>query len=733
MPNRPFLFTGIFRLFVLPAWMTCCLAIARAAEEDPVNLMSNGDFQQANGDRPAGWESKTWAGAGEFRWTDGGRGGSRCVMITSSEGGDLSFDDVVLEPIDLAQLSPQVTLQAEKTGAPINPFIYGQFIEHLGRCIYGGIWAEMLEDRKFYFPVTPEYRPYRSLEDSPFPVVGASPWEIVGPPESVVMQAEDSFVGEHTPLVSAGSGIRQHDLGVVQGNRYEGHIWLRAPRGPAAATVALAWAEGSDGRQSVVIEEVGSEYRQYPLRFTAGASTDKALLEITAQGAPLLVGTVSLMPADHVAGMRADTLALLRQLGGTMYRWPGGNFVSGYDWRDGIGDRDRRPPRMNPAWTGVEHNDFGLDEFLAFCRHVDSEPVITVNTGFGDHYSARQQVEYANGSADTIGGRWRVENGNPEPYGVKYWCVGNEMWGAWQLGFMQLSHYTQKHNLVATAMLQADPDLKLVGSGALGRINRQHDPNEKRGWSRGMLEECSSRMDYIAEHFYCGRRADDVPGHVAQLADAVRQKAEGHRRLQTELGMLPDRMMPIAMTEWNYWHRPYVYGELGCVYDLADALGVAAGLHEYFRHSEIMQMAHYAQTVNVIGCIKTTKTEAFFSTTALPLMLYRREFGSIPVQVSGNHTLVGLDVAAAWTADRRALTVALVNPLAEPKTIAVAVEGAQPGSKGTAWTIAGDEPTLFNEAGEPRVRIVEKPVSFDGRIEVPRYSVTLLRLPHAAE
>ena len=631
---------------------------------------------------------------------------------------------------DAADREPMVTLHADRTGEPINPFVYGQFIEHLGRCIYGGIWAEMLEDRKFYFPITPEYRPYRALEDSPFPVVGASPWQILGAPESVTMQTEDSFVGVHTPLVSAGSGIRQRDLGVVAGKQYEGYVWLAAPRGEASAKVALAWAEGDDGRQTVVIDRIGPQYVKYPFRFTAGAATDRAMLEITAHGEALLIGTISLMPGDHVEGLRADTLALLEQLGGTMYRWPGGNFVSGYDWRDGIGDRDRRPPRGNPAWTGVEHNDFGMDEFLAFCRRLESEPVVTVNTGFGDHFSARQQVEYANATAETVGGRWRTENGHAEPYGVKYWCVGNEMWGAWQLGFMQLRHYTQKHNLVAAAMLEADPGLELVGSGALDRINRQHDPDEKRTWSRGMLEECASRMDYIAEHFYQGRKPDDVPAHVAQMVDSVRQKAEGHRKLQAELKLLPDRLMPIAMTEWNYWHRPYVYGELGCVYDLADALGVAAGLHEYFRQSDIMQMAHYAQTVNVIGCIKTTKTEAFFATTGLPLMLYRRHFGAIPVPLTGNHEAHSLDVAAAWTADRRALTVAVVNPSSEAKKIALAVEGADLGDQGTIWTIAGDSPTLTNQPGEPRVKIDEQPWTFQGTIAAPPYSITLVRLPN---
>src|SRR5690606_22633371 len=191
--------------------------------------------------------------------------------------------------------------------------------------------------------------------------------------------------------------------------------------------------------------------------------------------------------------MRADTLALLKELDAPMYRWPGGNFVSGYDWRDGIGDRDRRPPRKNPAWTGVEHNDVGLDEFLVFCNEVGAEPLIAVNTGFGDDYSAAQEVDYCNGAADTIGGSWRVKNGHAEPYGVKYWCVGNEMFGNWQLGYMALPQYAQKHNLVAKAMLKADPTIELIGVG-------NFDPKDNAKWSEGMLKDCHEHMDYISEH-----------------------------------------------------------------------------------------------------------------------------------------------------------------------------------------------------------------------------------------
>jgi alpha-L-arabinofuranosidase len=193
--------------------------------------------------------------------------------------------------------------------------------------------------------------------------------------------------------------------------------------------------------------------------------------------------------------------------------------------------------------------------------------------------------------------------------------------------------------------------------------------------------------------------------------------------------MLPDRMMPIAMTEWNYWHRPYVYGELGCVYDLADALGVAAGLHEYFR-----QQRHHANgPLRPDGqrdrLHQDDQDRRVFLDHRLPLMLYRRQFGSIPVVLSGNHEAVGLDVAAAWTEDRMALTVAIVNPLSESKTIALMVDGAALGEQGTVWSIAGDRPTLINQPGEPRVKIVEQSITFQGSIDAPAYSITLLRLP----
>jgi alpha-N-arabinofuranosidase len=436
--------------------------------------------------------------------------------------------------------------------------------------------------------------------------------------------------------------------------------------------------------------------------------------------------------------MRSDTLALLKQLDATVYRWPGGNFASGYDWRDGIGDRDRRPPRKNPAWTGVEHNDFGTDEFIAFCRELNTQPMIAVNTGFGDAYSAAQWVEYCNGTTATVGGGWRARNGHKGPFGVKYWCVGNEMFGPWQLGFMQMQHYTLKHNLVADAMRKADPTVTLTAVGDLETINRNHDPDQAKSGktcSRIMLEQCADHMDLLSEHFYRGRvpwtqdEGAELLKHVGMLRESIRKKAEGHRKLQASLPNMQGRIMPIAMDEWNYWHRDYVYGELGCVYNLSDGLGVAAGLHEFFRQSDIIHMAHYAQTVNVIGAIKTTRTAAEMETTGLVLQLYRAHYGSVPLRIEQDFG--PCDVAAALSKDGKTLTVGVVNPTDAEVELRLSVSGANLARPATRWHVTGPSHSAHNTPGQPRVVSIRRTdgLSTGEDFRVPPLSCALFSAP----
>ncbi len=278
-----------------------------------------------------------------------------------------------------------VEIDAAQTREPISKYVYGQFIEHLGRCIYGGLWAEMLEDRKFFYPITGEapawtlYQPGESSwqgEGHQYELLTRSPWMIIGGKGNVTMVTEEPYVGEHTPrvlLAGDGSrrGIMQERLGLVAGRQYAGRVVLAGQAAAVPIEISLVWGSGSSDRETVVVSELTSSYRKYELSFTSRQSTDNGRIEIVSKGdGEFRIGTVSLMPTDNILGWRSDTLALVKELNSPVYRWPGGNFVSGYDWKDGIGDPDRRPPRKNPAWTGIESNDVGIHEYMDLCREI---------------------------------------------------------------------------------------------------------------------------------------------------------------------------------------------------------------------------------------------------------------------------------------------------------------------------------------------------------------------------
>ncbi len=602
------------------------------------------------------------------------------------------------------ELKPALKIDAAQTREPMSKYIYGQFIEHLGRCIYGGIWAEMLEDRKFFYGVGDK----------------DSPWTIAGQPAGVSMAKDGAFVGEHTPVVTLAGGtpggIEQGGLALVKGKRYVGRVVLAGDPAAGPVNVSLAWGPGAADRATIKVPRLAAAFSTTALSFVAPVSTADARLVIAAAGSGTYrVGTASLMPSDNIEGFRPDTLKLLRELDAPVYRWPGGNFVSGYNWHDGIGDRDTRPPRKNPAWKGVEHNDVGIHEFLAFCRLVNAEPYIAVNSGLGDATSAAEEVEYVNGAATTPMGKLRAANGRGEPWRCRFWSIGNEMYGNWQLGHMPLKDYVQKHNQFAAAMQAKSPGLELIGVGAVGE------------WSEAMLSNCADNMTLISEHFY----SQDKPGlmaHISQIPTEVRRIAEAHRKYRASIPALQGKNIRIALDEWNYWYGPHLYGELGTQYFLKDALGIAAGLHEYARQSDIIFMANYAQTVNVIGAIKTSKTDAVLDSTGMVLKMYRQHFGTIPVESAGAPE--PLDVVAAWTEGRKALTIAIVNPTGAEQGVDLEIAGLAAPASARLWRIAGTDPMACNVPGKlPQVAIQETAAApFGRRVTVPPMSASIYEI-----
>lgn len=616
-------------------------------------------------------------------------------------------------------------MAVNETGAPIQKYIYGQFIEHLGRCIYGGIWAEMLMDRKFYYPVTDEYSPWAMASESfwadesilEYPYLARSPWQIVGSAGILIMDSDDPYVGEHTPVIKVNgekAGIQQNELSVLAGQKYVGRVILAGERSLLPVSIQLSTSDGQT--ETITIENISSEFRTFPFEFTPGFTSDSASLGIFSEGVgSLRIGTVSLMPADNIQGWRRDVVGLLKELNSPVYRWPGGNFVSGYNWRDGIGERDKRPPRKNPAWKGVEHNDVGIHEYMELMELINSEPFIAVNTGLGTIEEVAEEIQYCNGSVDSDMGRLRAANGHPEPYGVKWWAVGNEMYGDWQLGHMPLSEYVKKHNSMAEAIWDVDSSAKLIAVGHVGE------------WSETMLANSSNHMDLLSEHIYA-TGSENSTEHMGLVANLIKEVADAHRKYRDSIPDLKQKDIQIAMDEWNYWYGDYIYGELGVRYYHKDALGIAKGLHEYFRNSDLYFMANYAQTVNVIGCIKTTPNAAGFATTGLPMKLYRQQFGSIPVKVENNST--DLDIVAAITSDKDFITLAIVNEKATTGEIAFDFGDSQIGNNGKQWLIQNDDLMAYNDPGTPpRVKIEETDVFLKNhQLEIQPYSIHLVRL-----
>jgi len=620
--------------------------------------------------------------------------------------GQAWFDDIELTRLSGRDLGrPKVAIDGDRTGKPLSKYIYGQFIEHLGQCIYQGIWAEMLEDRKFFWPVGE----------------GESPWKPFGASASVKMDKVKPFAGEHTPLVTLSGGgpggIVQRDLAIVEGKEYVGRVVLAGDRSAAPVTVSLIWGDGPEARQALDVKDLTRDYKTFPFTFKAGASTASARLEIVASGrGSFKVGTASIMPADNVRGFRPEVLARLKELDSPVYRWPGGNFVSGYDWRDGIGDRDRRPPRKNPAWTGVEHNDVGIHEYMDLMRLIGAEPYITVNSGLGDVAMALDELQYANGTPDTKMGRLRASNGHPEPWGVKFWAIGNEMYGDWQLGHIPLSDYVKKHTQFSVAMKAMDPAVQVVAVGAVGR------------WSETMLAEASNHMDLISEHFYVQHKPG-LLAHVNQAPSEVRRIAEAHRKYRETIPTLKLREVPVALDEWNYWYGPHLYGELGTQYFLEDALGVAAAFNEYARQSDIYFMANYAQTVNVIGAIKTSKTAAVLDSTGVILALYRKHFGTVPAAVTGAPE--PLDVMACWKDETKSvLTLSIVNPTKRQMNLKLDAGKLKLPATARLFLVGGLDPRACNVPGqEPQVAVHETEAAPFGRtVMVPPISVSLYEI-----
>jgi len=412
-------------------------------------------------------------------------------------------------------------------------------------------------------------------------------------------------------------------------------------------------------------------------------------------------------------GFRRDVLASLKRLDMTVMRYPGGNFASGYHWMDGIGQKDKRPTVRELAWQSIETNQFGTDEYITLCRRMGWTPMLTANLGTGSPEEARNWVEYCNCPGGTRYADMRVANGFGEPHAVKLWCLGNEMDGTWQLGYVPADHYAIRAYAAAKMMKETDREIEIVACGSC-----MIELPTYMEWDRQVLEYIGDLADYVSLHRYVGNQANDTADYLAvsngvdrqiEEMDAVCRFVKARRK--------SNKRAYLCFDEWNVCYRnketsgagkhaPHLLEE---VFNLEDALVVAGFLHSFVRHADCVKIANLSEIVNVIAPILTRGDEMLIQSIYYPFEMFarRRQGTSLRVALDGpsyegktNGRVTFLDASAILNEQK--LHVFVTNrSLDQPMDLTVNLADATIGEVESAEIVTGKDPKAENSYENP--------------------------------
>ncbi len=452
-------------------------------------------------------------------------------------------------------------------------------------------------------------------------------------------------------------------------------------------------------------------------------------------------------------GFRKDVMDEIRQLGVPIVRYPGGNFVSGYNWLDGVGPKQDRPRVLDKAWNSLNTNQFGTNEFLAWCKAVGTLPLMGLNLGTGTPEEAAALVEYCNVEKGTKWSELRRKHGFAQPYKVKHWCLGNEMDGPWQIGHMTATEYGLKAQDAARQMHYVDPSLQLIACGSSGPFMPTYLE-----WDREVLEQCYDYVDGLSLHRYFGNTPEDTGADTTkflamnlsmekQIAEtvAVCDMVRGHKRSPKKLWL--------SFDEWNVWYRarsgdavngyeqeaPHLLEE---VYNLEDALLVGGLVNTLIRNADRVKLACLAQLINVIAPLMTNANGLLRQTIYYPYS-WALQFArgwvlnllveSPTYEVKGMGQVPYLDAAGTVDPESGKISVFVLNrDLAKAHTVELNWQDKAPARVLSSFLLTGDDLKAANTFEAPQrvvPRALDKPSTAGGRtkFEVPPRSYSLLQ------
>ncbi len=427
-------------------------------------------------------------------------------------------------------------------------------------------------------------------------------------------------------------------------------------------------------------------------------------------------------------GLRTDVLEAMRKIGTPVLRWPGGCFVSSYHWKKAVGEN--RTPFFDKAWRVEDSNSFGTDEYIKLCRKLNCEPYICTNAGTGTAEEMSDWVEYCNLEQEGEYAKWRIANGNPEPYHVKYWSIGNENYGFWEIGAKSAEEWGRLTAESAKMMKHVDPSIEL-SAAALADIN----------WNINLLRHCGPFLDWISIHQYWDMMPQiNNPASYEQcmaFTDQIDRSVCEVRGILTAMRL--EHKIKIAFDEWNLrsWHHPNVHtieqgrskeeyvtprdkNDDNSTYTMADAVFTACFLNAMNRNCDIVGMANFAPVLNTRGCIYSDKSGIVLRSTYYVFDLYVNYMGDIVIDTwerdeASHMTVTGkngtaadvkiLDILATKWSDRPGIAVAIVNKhVSEAQHIELEFGGLE--GPAVLYTLNGPSENSYNDIDNKQVEIV---------------------------
>lgn len=578
------------------------------------------------------------------------------------------------------QLEGEITVSTFEKVGNINPDIYGLFMELVLRQFDGGIWAEMLKSRKFAEDDGEPGEEYYGI---------VKPWFPIGRNQKTHFAHDNTiyYCGRQSQKIVTENGtghrcgIGQDGLYFEKQKRYEVRLNLKQEDIRGAIVITLEGENGIYSQKEIGITDTSWNRFSFTLKPAQTDKNGKFTISFFGSGT-LWVGTASLMADDNVSGFRKEVVEAIRAIRPPNIRWPGGNISSCYHWTDGIGDRDKRPPRYDKAFPKADEwlsNDVGIDEFIELCRLTGARPCVALNAGDGTTREAANWVEYCNGSLNTKYGKLRAQNGHHEPYSVKLWGIGNEMFGNWQIGHVDEETYARRHLEIAKAIRAVDKDIKIVASG--GRYWKY--PR----WNRALFEIADGYFDYLSLHSYAKKyrstlKKEDLkdPGLAEETYYYIvsspygleEQIVETDKEIRKALLGRPE--VTIAFDEWN----AMLYRTPKTDFALRDGIYTAGVLHAFRRQFEAVTLANFASVVNMIPLIRVNEYGIFLNPQYLVFKMYLNHSGPTllgtvvkcdsfpaPEYERGRPQAKGripyLDASATMSEDENIVYVAVIN------------------------------------------------------------------------